>query len=179
MSNSGYDKLIRKYEDYRKDLPGILETRILEETAAVLQNKVRKRIFEEGLDSNDNVISQNYSTNPITVKKETFIKPSAFTGKKTMKLNYGYKELRDIQALPTNRVNLDYSGSLKNSLRVARNKKSIVIGINDRHNIEKAKSLEQRYKTRIFAFSQDEIKENFKIIFHKIKEVQREYFNGR
>jgi hypothetical protein len=179
MSNSGYDKLIRKYEEYRSHLADSLETKILEETAAELQNKVSKRIFEDGLDCNDDVIAQGYSTKPITVKKEMFIKSSAFNGKKTMKLNYGYKELRDIQGLPTNLVNLDYSGDLKNSLRIARSKRAIVIGINERNNIEKAKKLELKYKTRIFAFSQNEIKESYEIVFDKVRQIKREYFHGR
>lgn len=179
MSNNGYEKLIKKYEDYRKELPEILETKILEETAAELQNKIKKRIFEDGLDSNGNIIAQSYSTKPITVQKDVFIKPAAFKGKKTMKLNYGYKELRYIQGLATSRVNLDYSGKLKNNLRVARSQKSIVIGVNSNDEAIKARILEEKYKTKIFGFSQQEIKEHFDSVFSKIKENQREYFNGK
>lgn len=178
MSN-GYAKLIQKYESYRNAIPDLLENGILDETAAELQKKVKKRIFEDGLDSNEDVIAQSYSTKPITVKQDVFVKSSAFNGKKTMKLNYGYKELRDIQGLSTNRVNLDYSSDLKNSLRVARSKKDVVIGITERHNVEKAKKLELKYKTKIFDFSQNEIKEHFESVVRKLKIAQREYFNGR
>lgn len=177
MSN-GYAKLIQKYENYRKDLPEILETKILDETAAELQKKVKKRIFEDGLDSNEDIIAQGYSTKPITVEKKVFVKSSAFNGKKTMKLNYGYKELRDIQGLPTDRVNLDYSSDLKNNLRVARSKKSVVIGIMDRNNAEKAKRLEQKYKTIIFGFSQNEIREHLQSVVKKLRKVQKDYFYG-
>lgn len=178
MSN-GYDKLIRKYEQYKRDLPDILEDQVLDETAAELERKVRKRIFTNGLDSDGNLIGQNYSSKPTTVKKEVFIKPSAFKGNKSMKLQYGYKELRDIQGLKTDKVNLNYSGELKNKLRIARSQKTVVIGIVDRNNSEKAQSLEKKYQTRIFAFSEKEIQDHFKNVVKKLRKVQKEYFYGR
>lgn len=179
MSNNGYEKLIRKYEQYKQDLPAILEDQVLDETAAELERKVRKRIFTDGLDSDENLIGQNYSTKPTTVKKEVFIKPSAFNGKKTMKLQYGYKELRDIQGLKTDKVNLNYSGELKNKLRVARSQKSVVIGIVDRQNADKAEKLEKKYQSKIFAFSEKEIREHFKNVVRKLRKIQKEYFYGR
>ncbi|ROI05448.1 hypothetical protein EGI16_03415 [Chryseobacterium sp. G0240] len=178
MSKNGYEKLIKKYEDYRRNLSDVLETRILEETAVELQSKVKKRIFEDGLDANGNLISQSYSTKPMNVRKEVFIKPSAFSGKKTMKLNYGYKELRDIQGLPTSKVNLDYSGKLKRNIHIARIQKSVVLGVNTTEDAEKVKHLEQKYNTKIFGFTQNEIKEHMDNVFNKIKENQRTYFHG-
>ncbi|VXB02775.1 hypothetical protein [Chryseobacterium sp. 8AT] len=177
MSN-GYEKLIRKYEQYKKDLPDILEDKILDETAAELERKVRKRIFTDGLDSDGNIIAQSYSTKPTIVKQDVFIKPSAFKGTKTMKLEYGYKELRDIQGLKTDKVNLDYSGDLKRSLRVARSEKSVVIGINEKRNLDKVQNLEKKYQTKIFAFSKKEIQDHIQNIIKKLRIVQRDYFYG-
>lgn len=178
MSNA-YDKLLQKYEQYKRDLPELLEDHVLEETAAELERKVRKRIFIDGLDANGNIIGQNYSTKPAIVKQDVFIKPSAFKGKKTMKLEYGYKELRDIQGLKTDKVNLNYSGELKNKLRIARSEKSVVIGIVDRLNADKAKRLEEKYQTKIFAFSEKEIQSHLKNVVKKLKGIQRDYFYGR
>ncbi|MFC7347312.1 hypothetical protein ACFQO9_11345 [Chryseobacterium zhengzhouense] len=178
MSN-GYDKLIRKYEQYKRDLPDIIEDNILKETAEELERKVKKRIFIDGLDVNGNTIGENYSTKPTVVKQDVFIKPSAFKGKKSMKLEYGYKELRDIQGLKTDKVNLNYSGELKSKLRVARSEKSIVIGIIDRINAEKAKKLEEKYQTKIFSFSQKEVESYLKNVVKKLKNIQRDYFYGR
>ncbi|KAB1228447.1 hypothetical protein [Chryseobacterium viscerum] len=178
MSDNGYEKLIRKYEDYRKELPEILETKILEETAAELQVKVKKRIFENGLDTNGNIIANSYSTKPITVKKEVFIKPGSFKGKKSMRLEYGYKELREIQRLPTSKVNLDYSGKLKKNIRISRSHRSIVLGVSNIEDAEKVRQLEEKYKTKIFGFSQNEIKEHLENVFKKIKENKIKYFHG-
>lgn len=178
MSN-GYDKLIRKYEQYKKDLPDLLEEKILNETAAELEKKVRKRIFTEGLDSGENKITQSYSTKPAIVKQDVFIKPSAFKGKKAMRLEHGYKELREIQGLETQIVNLDYSGDLKQDLKVTRSEKSIVIGITEQHNVVKVQNLEEKYKTKIFAFSQKEIQDHFESVIKKLRKVQRDYFYGR
>jgi hypothetical protein len=179
MNNHGYDKLIRKYEEYKRDLPNILEDKILDETAAELQSKVRKRIFTKGLDANGNTISQSYSTKPTVVKKDVFIRPSAFKGNKTMRLEHGYKELRDIQGLQTKTVNLDYSGALKNSLIVERDQQSVIIGVNDRDNLDKVQKLEKKYQTKIFSFSEKEIQDFIKTVRKKLRKAQREYFYGR
>lgn len=176
MSN-GYDKLIRKYEQYKRDLPQILEDQVLEDTAAELEKKVRKRIFTDGLDSDENIIGE-YSTKPTVVKKDVFIKPSAFKGTKTMKLEYGYKELRDIQGLKTDKVNLDYSGDLKKGLKVSKSDQSVVIGVNDKDNLDKVQKLEKKYQTKIFAFSQKEIQDHFQNIVRKLRKAQRQYFYG-
>lgn len=177
--NDGYDKLIKTYEHYKRDLTEILEDKILEETAAELQNKVRKRIFTDGLDANGNIISGSYSTKPIVVKKDVFINQSAFNGKKTMKLQYGYKELRDIQGLKTDKVNLDYSGDLKEDLKVEVSDKSVVVGISKMHNLEKALNLEKKYQTKIFAFTENEIKFHLKNVIEKLRKAQKDFFHGR
>ncbi len=179
MSDHGYDKLIRKYEQYKRDLPDILEDKVLEETAAELERKVRKRIFTDGLDANGNTIGQSYSTRPSVVKKDVFVKQAAFKGKKTMKLEYGYKELREIQGLETDKVNLDYSGDLKKSLRVERSEKGVVIGVTEKHNLEKVQKLEKKYQTKIFAFTQKEIQDHHNNVVKKLKKAQRDYFHGR
>lgn len=178
MSN-GYDKLIRKYEQYKRDLPQLLEDQVLDETAAELQKKVRKRIFTDGLDSDENTIGQSYSTKPAVVKQDVFIKPSAFKGKKTMKLEHGYKELREIQGLKTDKVHLEYSGDLKDDLRVSRSDGSVVIGVNNPSNIDKIEKLEKQYQTKIFAFSQKEIQDHFRNVVKKLRKAQKEYFYGR
>lgn len=97
--------------------------------AIELQETIKERVVEEGKNSQNTSIGK-YSTRPLVVEKEQFIKPSAFKGKgKTMFLPFGYKELRDIQGLRTDIVNLKYSGQLVKDYQHQRTKDAILLGI--------------------------------------------------
>lgn len=103
-----------------------------------LEREVKKRIFDEGLNS-DEVLIGMYSTNPIIVKdpiiedKYKWADLSKATNKKfPLVLSGGYKEFRKIQDLKTDQIILDYTGQLKNSFKVSNYRKSAVaIGFAD------------------------------------------------
>lgn len=175
----GYEQLIKKYENYRKDLPDILEREILTESAEMLQQKMTKRIFTEGLDSKGNTIAGRYSESPITVKKEVFIKPAAFKGKKkSMRLEHGYKELREIQGLKTDKVHLEYSGELRRSLKARRRLNAVVIGFSSKLSTQKARNLQHRYRVTIFRPTKEETQDHLREVNKRLRKIQREYFYG-
>lgn len=174
----GFEKLISKYENYRKHLPDVLERQILEETAELLQQKMKRRIFTNGQDSKGEKIADNYGQKPMSVQQNIFIKPSAFKGKKTMKLKHGYKELREIQGLPTDKVNLKYSGDLRESLKVRRRKNAVVIGFSDKNNTVKAKNLQSKYGKIIFRPTKEETQQHLKEVVKRLKNTQKQYFYG-
>ena len=174
----GYDRLIQKIESYRRDLPDRLQVEVLEIAADEMQRAIRNRIFRKGEDTKGDEIAKSYGTNPIVVQKKAFIKPSAFKGEKTMKLKYGYKELREIQGLETDKVNLKYSGDLRDSFKVMKRNTSIIVGFNTKDNFRKAKSLEAKYNKVIFKPSKEERKANLKKIVAGLRKIHRSYFYG-
>ena len=174
----GYDKLIQRLDNYRRDLPQRLQTDVLEDAALQMQKAIRNRIFKNGIDTKGDEISNSYGTSPITVQKKSFIKPSAFKGEKSMKLKYGYKELREIQGLETDKVNLRYSGDLRESFKIIKRNVSIIIGFNTKDNFNKAKSLEKKYDKTIFKPSKEERKANLKKIVAGLRKIHKAYFYG-
>lgn len=124
-----------------------------------LQANFLKRVFVDGEDSNNQQLGE-YSEKPKYFSKEQFVRKSAFKGqgkdgsttfkvvtrpRKSMYLPQGYKQLRQIQARPTEKVNLDYSGSLKNAYRVFKFGESVVFGQNDTMEHKKIEGLTERF----------------------------------
>lgn len=124
-----------------------------------LQANFIQRVFVEGEDSNNQLLG-TYSEKPNYYTKEQFVRKSAFKGqgkdgsttfkvvtrsRKSMYLPQGYKQLRQIQARPTDKVNLDYSGSLKNAYRVFKFGSSVVFGQNDTMEHKKIEGLTERF----------------------------------
>ena len=124
-----------------------------------LQANFLQRVFVEGLNSNNSELG-NYSEKPNYFTKEQFVRKSAFKPKgkngdtafkvvtrprKSMYLPQGYKELRQVQARPTDKVNLDYSGSLKNAYRVFKFGSSVVFGQNDTMEHKKIEGLTDKF----------------------------------
>ncbi|WP_312208277.1 hypothetical protein [Empedobacter sp.] len=145
---------------YLKDsLPEQLNENVYPEIAESITTSYRNRIFTKGLDSNENEIGE-YSTKTINVTEQQFIKKSAFvpTSKKgkSMTLKNGYKELKQVQGLKSDSVNLLYSGELKNSIKYKNLKNGFIIGFNSTENAEKSEKLENKYGKIIFQFSNEE-----------------------
>lgn len=124
-----------------------------------LQGDFLQRVFVQGLDSNNSELG-TYSEKPNYYSKEQFVRKSSFKAqgkngdtafkvvtrpRKTMYLPQGYKQLREVQARPTDKVNLDYSGSLKNAYRVFKFGSSVVFGQNDAVEHKKIEGLTEKY----------------------------------
>lgn len=147
-----------------------------------LQGDFLQRVFVEGENSDGGKIG-TYSEEPSYYTKESFVRKSAFKPKgksgetafkvvtrprKSMYLEKGYKELRQIQSRPTNYVNLDYSGSLKNAYRVFKFGNAVLFGQNDAVEHQKIEGLTDKFgdfqtltqaeKTRYAEYLSNEVK---------------------
>lgn len=130
-----------------------------------LEGRMKRRIFNEGR-ATDNSKIGNYSTKKLYASKDSFAKTSAFVsntkGGKTMRVDGGYKELRDIQGFQTNYVDTDYTGSLRMSIGVGDTGENIVLGFFDSENYEKSFGLEEHFDKVIYAPNEDEEDAAFK-----------------
>lgn len=75
---------------------------------------------------------------------------------KTMFLSGGYKQLREVQGRESNFVNLEYTGSLMNDLKVGTSASSVVIGFTSEAESKKRHALEKKYGKKIFSGSKDD-----------------------
>lgn len=135
----------------------------------ILLRNIRNRIFFQGKDIDNKLISTRYSRKPLYISKDKLIKKSVFKlrgkngdrTKATMYVPGGYKQLRSLQGLEVRKVNLEYTGELNKSLRVVVNKGVVRIGFKDRKNALKAEGLEKKYrlKGKIFRPSKREIRD--------------------
>lgn len=71
-------------------------------------------------------------------------------GRKTMYLDEGYRQLRQLKGRQTNFVNLKMTGSLQAAIRYYKRKGYAIIAIADDHEIKKSKGLEKKYGSDIF-----------------------------
>lgn len=97
--------------------------------AIEMVDQIKERVVYEGKGTANNDIGE-YSTKPIVVSKYDFAKPAAFKSKSNvMYLPYGYKQLREIQGLEGEFVNLKYTGQMTRDFQVSRKDKMLVTGI--------------------------------------------------
>lgn len=94
-----------------------------------------------------------------TKKTRNIAITSEFRERKSMYLANGYKQLRDIQGMPTNIKNLTYSGSTMLAFVLGRSGNTILIGFNQKKAAEIRKYQEQLNGGPIFSATTKEITE--------------------
>lgn len=133
---------------------------------------IKNRIQREGKDSTGSVMP-GYSTKPSYFNRDQFVRKSSFSpkgksGEKTFKtgrerrsmyLENGYKELREIQGRQTQKRDLTYSGDLMLSYVLGTIENGIVLGFNQEKQSKKRKGLEDKNGGGIFYGTSEEIKE--------------------
>lgn len=183
----------QEFSDKLRDLYGLvsgdLAKSALEKPAMGLYAAVRRRVFTEGKNSDDNNTGQ-YSVKPMYATKEMFAKPGSFYAqgksvrlgytqgdklvptyqlrrgeikptnraiknfsavksnnkpRKAMYLPQGYKELRTIQGLRTDIVNLDYRGELKRDFAIAKDDQAYEIGFKSKPQSDKRFAVERQF----------------------------------
>lgn len=180
-------------DQYPELIRGIQE-RLINEISGValthganeLMAEMRTRIFTKGLNSDGSPIGNAYSEKPIYVSKDVFIRKGAFTPKgktskgnfkngnerKTMFLEHGYKELRDIQARQTDHVDWRYSGSLEKSIEVVReDERNVLIAITDGDESAKRKGLEERSNQKVFTPSESDMTHYENVMADEIEKI--------
>jgi hypothetical protein len=91
-------------------------------------------------------------------KRYSLVK-SNYEERKTMYLQEGYKELRDVQGMRTDVVNLNYSGELLFTYQMQRYGNYVAIGFTTEQSAVKREGLEKKYGYVFFAT--DEEKRNY------------------
>lgn len=153
----------RFFGDFSRELerraPGILFVGIQS-----LNEQYKERIFQNGLDSNMQVIAPKYTWQKKFYPKEMFVQKSKFQpnamvqGQRVMYIPGGYEEFRRLNGRQVNRVDLSFTGSLSASLQPAQLNTRVVFGYTNRNEKRnKGDKLERQYGKLIFRASQPEI----------------------
>jgi len=162
---------LSQHERSLRGLVAAINSEALAETVLVpsadrLLARIKKRV-KDGKNSNDGNIGK-YSTKPITVSSKQFVAggftPTSKTkGRKSnsMYLPQGYKQLRQVQGLKSDSVNVEYSGALISNLKVKRIAKSVFIALFTKKQIAKRRFLEAKYGS-IFTASRSEFQDHKK-----------------
>lgn len=159
--------------------------RIIVPPANKLLATIKNRVQRKGENTSGGKIG-NYSTKPMYASRDQFDKKSSFkpvTKKyistdakapktvkgrnvlgtiysekgKTMYLQQGYKELRDVQGKPTDKVNLTYRGDLMNSYQQVVEQNAVVQGLTLESEKKKREGLEKRFGGQLLHPQKQEI----------------------
>lgn len=157
-------------EQYNRRLQSLAENTAEQQTARIivpaasrLLGNIKNRIQRRGQRTDGGNIG-SYSTRPFYASRSQFVKKSAFIpqGKngrrktaKTMYLQHGYKQLRDIQGRPTDVVNFTYTGDLMASYQLAQETKRVLLGLTSEVQSRKRKALEKRFGSVLSATKQE------------------------
>lgn len=163
-----YEALISRLEGISKKLDAAGVDVICVAAMTELEAQHKQRIFAEGKDSTNAPIGK-YSTKSAYYTKDSFIRTGAFKAqgkenkgafkngkeRKSMFLQGGYSEFRDIQGRQNNTVNLKFSGSLERSFRVVKFGDDTLYGTTDAHESEKFEGLTEKYGS-VFPLTDEE-----------------------
>jgi hypothetical protein len=139
-----------------------IKEQIILEAGKALEASMKRRIFNNGLDSQDNGIADAYSKSPRVFTQDQFAKRSAFKpntktrkggkAQDAMYLQGGYEQFREIQGRRIDKVNLELSSSLQKAIQLLRDGGKIVIAITNATDAQKKRELEGRiYGKKIFS----------------------------
>lgn len=178
------EEYIRRLQALSENAANMQVDRIIVPNAMRLLGNIKNRIQRQGEKSDGSEIGQ-YSMKPFYASKEQFVKKGAFKPvgkkgkqtKKTMYLQHGYKQLRDIQGRPTDRINLTYSTDLMADYKMAQENKRILLGFTDALQVRKRKGLEKRFGT-IFSATEREMSEYKKGVEEELKQLTIRTING-
>lgn len=182
---------MQKLNNYSRELPERVQEFALEKAGGALVRKMKDRIFNQGFDKFFKILAEGYSTVPIYVTKEQFVKRSNFRPKgknengktkangtdiKSMYLQHGYKELKEIQGLQASRINLVYRGDLKRAFSSQVESNVLYIGFTNTKEAEKADWLTKKYQTDIFHAADEELLEYYDRLVVEMRKVYKSFF---
>lgn len=114
--------------------------------------------------------------NPAKYQKYSLVKPN-LTQRKSMYLQEGYKELRDIQGLRTDIMNFKYSGNLLESYRQQQNAQTVLQGFTTEKSALIREGLEA-IKGTVFSPTEEEIKQYLADVTFSITRLTRNTIQG-
>lgn len=185
------NEYIEKLNRYTHELPQYVQEIAIEKAGQRLIRIMKDRIFKQGLDKYFKILAESYSTKPMYVNKDQFVKRGSFepkgknesgktkgngTQRKTMYLPHGYKELKEVQGLSSEIINLQYKGNLKRAFVSSFESGILYIGFTSTEESEKARRLEAKYKTEIFNAANEELLEFNDFVIAEMKKVYKAFF---
>lgn len=140
--------------------------------ATKIHSDMTERIFGEGGDGSSKKIGK-YSTAPMYASKRQFKKTGAFrargknsnkavfkngTPRKTMYLQQGYKQLKQVQGYESSFVNLTHSSDLRNDFatKLAIQKDTVVCKLARKINANKVAWLKKKYGNNLWKHTEGE-----------------------
>lgn len=155
----------------------------------ILLASIKSRIQREGRDSSGSKMPA-YSTKPAYYSKAQFVKKGSFKAKgktgerkflngqdhKTMYLQNGYKEFREVQGRQTQTRDLTLSGDLMLSYVLGTADQAILIGFNQEKQSKKRKGLEERNGSDIFPATKGEMDDFNKSVIDNELQVINQIF---
>lgn len=178
----------RDIQNLMGKVPAELQGKAIQSAGNGLVRRMKDRIFTQGLDYKNKIIAEDYSKTPMYVPKAVFVKPGSFKARgknsndkkfgngntrKTMYLSEGYKELKKVQGLVWDRVNLTYSGKLKRGLVAVFRDGVLLIGFSNKDAANKREWNEKRFRKIIFRASREELLEYYASVIRHLKTAKR------
>lgn len=178
------EEYIRNLQNLSTDAVNSSREEIYVRSGNELLANIKNRIQREGKDSNDTAMPA-YSSKAAYFGRDQFVRKSSFKAKgksgaknfksgsphKSMYLEHGYKELRDIQGRQTAKRDLTYSGDLMLSYVLGTIENGILLGFNQDKQSKKRKGLEDRNNGPIFYATQSELDDFNKSIIRNEGEI--------
>lgn len=186
---------LRQYTERILQLPGRiaqdLPSTVIVPAANELLARIKNRIVLEGQDSNGNKIG-TYSTKPAYYSREQFDRRSSFSARgknsrndfsngrqrKTMYMPSGYKQLRDLQGKPNDKMYLDYSGSTMLAYQQSLNEKEVLQGMTTKLASDIRQGHEGRLSKPIYRATKSELEQYNKNVAIGLAELNVKILSG-
>lgn len=163
-----------------------LQNRVLIAAMKAIEGSLKERIFNNGLDSEDNQIASEYRSQKKKYVEDDFVgtKSSKFKPNTTIKKKDGkivpamkfenYAAFRTYLGRQTAYVDLSLSGSLSGNIQTGESGGAIAIGLSSIEESKKRKQIENDlYGKEIFTPSQSDLKEGEIALKEEIKAIIR------
>jgi hypothetical protein len=186
--NTNIRKVVNKFE---KALETIVDEKLMIEIGSTIQANTLERVHEDGLDSNLQNIGQYDTTTPIYINPDKAPRKRAskakgieglkragkygdtkFKNGKPHKTAYNanYKALRNKIGRRIDKVDLNFSGKLSKEFGLEVKGRNVVdLGFITSYGTEVGNSLEKKYAKKIWATSENDLKDINTIINAKIR----------
>lgn len=179
---------LEEYNEKIKSLAAVAAESVVESVIVPAANELlaeqKNRIIRDGKNSDNGTIG-SYNTKPGYYGKEQFNKKGSFKGvgknggtpQKTMYLPQGYKQLRDIQGKPTDKVNENYSGQTNLDFQLGQEPNAIVIGFVTQRSSKIRKGQELK-RGKIWTPTKQELADYYKNVTQGVAELNNKLLNA-
>lgn len=157
---------------FQEKIRSLKTAEIVYPVATKVHDDMTRRVFNDGKKGDGSKIG-TYSTEPMYASKKAFKKQGAFKGqgknskkqsfknkkpRKSMYLQQGYKQLKQVQGYESGFVNLTYSADLRNDFasKLAIEGESVVLRLSREINKKKSEGLTEKYGSTLLKHTKSE-----------------------